>query len=136
MKNLTAADTNSAFVSRLSPVLSPACSAYSSMLGQSRLETIHLSREDAEDCFTTNPCNFGKTAVHLSGLSIIRQVAFKLGSCNMFAKTSVRATQASALSNSALPARSYLLWTRGERRLLADEHVQEPTWHSRDAINA
>src|SRR5690349_9501134 len=104
MYKWTALETDSAFSSRHSLTLYPVLPRYSSMSGELRLETTHLTREDADDFWAMKSNSFGKSAMHSSSASTIKYVLFKLESCRMFVKISDKATQAFASSKSALPA--------------------------------
>jgi len=74
------------------------------MSGQLRLETIYLTQEDADNCFTTKLSSFSKLVTYLSSALIIRYVVFRLGSYSTSIKISARATQAFVSLNRVLPA--------------------------------
>ena len=81
------------------------------MTGQLRLDTTHLMRGDADDCFAMKLSNFGRSATHSSSMSMIRYVVLKLVSRSTSAKISDKAAQAFVSSNKLLPAWLYFLRT-------------------------
>src|ERR1700712_4103777 len=104
MYTATAEDIDFSWSSRHNLTFCVAVSRSFSILGQFRLEMIHLTPENAEEVCTMKFNNFVKSVTHSSSASTIKYVQSKLGSCKILAKISDKATQAFVSSKTSLPA--------------------------------
>ena len=91
-----AAATDFSSSSRLNLTLCVAVSRLLSISDQFRLETIHFTRDDTDDIYTTRFRNSGKPDTHSSSASTIRKSSFRLESCSILVKISDKAVQAFA----------------------------------------
>jgi hypothetical protein len=77
----TAVEMDSALSSRESLAFCPAVSSRSSVSGQLRLETSHLTRGDADDLRTMKSKSFGKSVTHSSSALMIKHSHPQRGFC-------------------------------------------------------